>query len=607
MPQPPYPNTLSFRRLFPLLWTFVLLVTIALPTQASHGKPLELTPSQHEADVAAISQYLEDADGKLTIEQLIHPDPPQAWRPVAGTSWSFGFTHSVYWFRFDVINRNPPQADSFLEIHYPLLDNIELYTVQQGKVIQQAKAGDDLPFSSRPYKFRNFLFKPHLPQGQTISIYLRVKSSGSMLVPVLLWHEHDFYVHEEQELLIHGIYFGVLLVFILHNILLFRYSRQATYLHSTFYLSGFGLFQASLFGLGYQYLWPESPTFQHYSIPLFMLLSLFSALRFAHHFLHLERTCPRGVGVLRAVSAVPLLLLVALPFIPYSLATEASLLLVVLSAVLLMVIAAVVWFRFRGDASYFFLAWFLFLVGAIISAAGKLGWGGLGTAADHFLQLGVMLQIAIFSLALAKRMQAERELRIAMQQQTTRELEKQVRARTAELEEANRLLDAMSHTDGLTGLKNRRLFDEEFERQFKAAQRNHTQLSLAMLDIDHFKKLNDTYGHLVGDDFLRLISAVIATEIKRPLDTACRYGGEEFALILPETPPDGALTMAECIRSGVEEIRHRVGEKWVPVTISIGISTLTPSPTQQKEELVQRADKALYQAKTLGRNRVVSS
>lgn len=110
----------------------------------------------------------------------------------------------------------------------------------------------------------------------------------------------------------------------------------------------------------------------------------------------------------------------------------------------------------------------------------------------------------------------------------------------------------------------------------------------------------------MGDDYLRLIAALIAAEVKRPLDSACRYGGEEFALILPETSRDGANTLAECVRNAVASLQHQVGEEVVPVTISIGTATLFPQRDSSPTSLVKLADQALYQAKGEGRNRVIS-
>jgi diguanylate cyclase len=579
---------------------------LALPVVADELPVLHITPYQHEYDIADYSQYRVDKSGTLTITQLLDKSGEGKWKPVAGTGWSFGLSHSTYWFRFNLINNNLTDADNFLEIGYPLLDHIELYVVHQGQVIHKTAAGDALPFSARPYAFRNFLFKPPMPHGQPRSIYIRVKSEGSILVPVRLWHEHDFYSHEPRALTLQGLYFGVLLTVVLYNFLLFWFTRERSFLHFTLYVASIGLFQVALLGLGYQYLWPNSPLFQHYSIPLFMSVALFSALRFVNYFLPLRQYCPVGGPLLRTATLLTFLLLLALPYIPYEMAVKLGLLLTLLSAAVLIPTSFLVWWRARGETVYFFFAWLVFLIAIIISSSDKLGIGGLGTITDYAIQLGVLIQVITFTLALAQRMEREKQQRIAAQQQTKQELEQMVHERTAALEEANRQLDAMSHTDGLTGLRNRRMFDEELERQIKAAARNHTTLSLAMLDIDHFKKLNDAYGHQVGDDFLRLIAAEISAEVKRPMDSACRYGGEEFALILPDTPLEGAQQIAECIRSAVESLHHRVGDERVPVTISIGTVTLSPGPDDTSENLILLADKALYQAKGLGRNRVIS-
>jgi diguanylate cyclase len=605
LPMPPH-RSCPGHALHALLSGLLCLVAfLALPAHADKAPLLTLTSDRHEYDVAATAQYLVDREGDLTIAQLLRESDTRRWLPTAGTSWSFGLSDNAYWFRFRLINHTAADADTLLEIHYPLLDHIELYVVQEGRVIHQARAGDALPYAARPFPVRNFLFKPPLPQGEAVTIYARVKTKGSVLTPFILWHDHDFYRHEQQEIITHGLYFGILLAFALYNLLLFWFTREGAFFYYTLYISSLGLFQAALFGLGYQYLWPGAVVFQHYSIPLFMFIALFAALRFAASFLPLRRYCPIGVSLLRTITPLPLLLLALLAFIPYSIAIKLGLLLTLLGAGLLLLTSFIVWWRARGESGYFFFAWFTFLVASIVSATDKLGTGGLGLLADHVMQLGVVVQLAAFSVALAKRLQAEKQQRIDAQHQAKVKLEQMVTERTAELEEANRRLDAMSHTDGLTGLKNRRLFDEELDRQFRAAVRNRTPLSLAMLDIDLFKQLNDRYGHQVGDDFLRLIASVIAAEARRPLDSACRYGGEEFALILPNTSAEGVQQIAECIRSGVENIRHRVGEQWVPVTISSGTATLTPGFNDGPSTLVEAADSALYEAKTQGRNRVV--
>lgn len=181
-------------------------------------------------------------------------------------------------------------------------------------------------------------------------------------------------------------------------------------------------------------------------------------------------------------------------------------------------------------------------------------------------------------------------------------------ARIAEqrLSELNRQLETLARVDGLTGLMNRRAFDETLEAEFRQSVRNGTPLSLLLLDVDHFKAFNDIYGHPAGDACLRTVGGVLARSIRRPLDRCARYGGEEFALILPETPTDGALKVAAAIRDGLaaEGIPH-AGSDTGTLTISIGAATFAGGNSgTAKNDLISSADAALYEAKAAGRNRV---
>lgn len=176
----------------------------------------------------------------------------------------------------------------------------------------------------------------------------------------------------------------------------------------------------------------------------------------------------------------------------------------------------------------------------------------------------------------------------------------------ASLSELNERLEALARTDALTGLLNRRAFDEALEHEFRRGARTAAPLSLLMIDVDHFKAFNDTYGHPAGDDCLRKLAQCLQQTIKRPADTAARYGGEELAAILPDTSPEGAVLLAEDFRNAVRElaIPHSGSDKGI-VTVSIGVSTLGRGSTiGAHDDLVHRADEALYAAKEAGRDRV---
>lgn len=169
--------------------------------------------------------------------------------------------------------------------------------------------------------------------------------------------------------------------------------------------------------------------------------------------------------------------------------------------------------------------------------------------------------------------------------------------------QANRQLAALANQDGMTGLANRRRFDEALGDEWSRARRGRLPLSLMLVDVDHFKKFNDRFGHLAGDDCLRRVAGALGESASRPGDLAARYGGEEFALVLPDTSGEGALELAEQIRLrlAAAAIEHPDAASGL-VTVSIGVATMVPGSRAMPEEAIRAADKALYAAKAAGRN-----
>jgi diguanylate cyclase (GGDEF)-like protein/PAS domain S-box-containing protein len=174
------------------------------------------------------------------------------------------------------------------------------------------------------------------------------------------------------------------------------------------------------------------------------------------------------------------------------------------------------------------------------------------------------------------------------------------------LTEANLELQQISQQDGLTGIANRRYFDEYLVREWRRASRSAQTLALILADVDHFKAYNDCYGHQAGDDCLRRIAAVLSAEVRRPADLLARYGGEELVAALPDTSLEGALLIAENMRIAVEMLAiPHAGSTTAPhVTLSLGVAAVVPTPDTLPMWLIGAADKALYQAKAKGRNRV---
>ncbi|CAM3065107.1 diguanylate cyclase response regulator [Pseudomonas floridensis] len=193
-------------------------------------------------------------------------------------------------------------------------------------------------------------------------------------------------------------------------------------------------------------------------------------------------------------------------------------------------------------------------------------------------------------LTLLQRDEAYRALRVSQQQ----------------LLDTNLVLQRLMNSDGLTGLSNRRHFDEYLELEWRRATRDQTQLSLLMIDVDYFKAYNDSFGHLEGDEALRQVAKAIRNGCSRPSDLPARYGGEEFAMVLPNTSPGGARLIAEKLRQSVVgmNIPHIAPTEGSHLTVSIGVATAGPQVGLHSRQLILDADKGLYVAKHNGRNQV---
>ncbi len=178
---------------------------------------------------------------------------------------------------------------------------------------------------------------------------------------------------------------------------------------------------------------------------------------------------------------------------------------------------------------------------------------------------------------------------------------------TRQLEDANERLERAASTDGLTDVANRRVFDERLETEWRRCRRSQQPLSLLMIDIDHFKRFNDLYGHVAGDECLKAVAAAMSATITRAADLVARFGGDEFGAILAETDEDRSIHLAEELRRRIEKLALKDLPKPARITISIGVSTEVPGKDRLISDLIRSADASLYIAKNEGRNLVHSN
>jgi len=217
-------------------------------------------------------------------------------------------------------------------------------------------------------------------------------------------------------------------------------------------------------------------------------------------------------------------------------------------------------------------------------------------ASDYMVKIPDPIELAARVRAHSVSYRARRERDVAF---------RQLASLKTRLEHQNAELERLATRDGLTGLANRRHFDENLVVELRRAHRDRTELSLILADVDHFKRFNDRYGHVEGDECLRRVASVLGGCARRVMDLAARYGGEEFAVLLPSTPREAASGLAERMRRNVAELRlpHAGSDVAPHVTLSLGVASQRPGVAFAPEELIEVADRALYRAKETGRNR----
>jgi diguanylate cyclase (GGDEF)-like protein len=573
-------------------------------THASAG-PLTLTPW---------FDVLEDPSGALSFEQIRSPDIAARFTPSgrSGTALNFGITPSAWWLRLRLTNPGDGALDRLLEVAYARLSHLDFYAPQSDGTWQHLHTGTTQPFDSRGYAHRNFVFGIALPAHAEPTIYLRIASTTAFVVPARLWEPAAFHAFERSDYAAQAWYFGMVGAMVLFNLLLFLRLRDWLYLQYVGFALSVAFAMAAQNGLVKELLQLRSPLWSDLCTSFGYCFSIASGTLFMRRMVEAPRLLPRLDPWLKGFIAFyflsPFLFLVTGQALIKPMAVGYKLAI----AVVLSVAAYSAWLRQRS--AYFFLAAFtLVCLGAAVYALHVIGLMPTNLLTANAIQLGSTLEMILLALALADRFIQMRRERAAMQKtmidtlrHSEQRLQERVAERTMALEEANRRLEALSRTDGLTGLANRRHFDEVLASEWARSQRSGAPLALAMIDIDWFKAYNDHFGHLGGDDCLRSVAGLLAKCAARSSDLVARYGGEEFAIVSPHT------TGAQ-MQSLLKELQRALAVLALPhpstpsrcVTLCAGVAAHTAQSGDVAENLVAAADQALYQAKLAGHNAVV--
>jgi len=589
------------------------LLACVLPAMAQ--SPLLLDPGTGEVDLGPHIRYLHDPEGRLDATAALVQARTGRFQPLPASGAAFGFQRGAFWFHLRLENRTPTQPQWLLVQNYALSDRLDLYLYRaDGSVLHQA-GGDHMPFGARSVSYRHPNFMLDLPAGMPAEILLRVQSQSSMQVPLVLYTPAAFIELSRDAQLAIGLYYGILLALFFYNLVLWLALRDASYFWYLFHLSAFGLVLLTLNGLGFEYLWPNSPWLADVSVPVSICLAQLGMQQFARTFLRLRKVWPLADRISLACMGFYLVLGAASLWLPYRIATPVAAA-SVFPSICWIVAAALACLR-RGDhlARLFLAAWSMFLLGTGAFTALAFGLLPRSFFTEYGVQIGSALEMLLLSIALSYRYAALRNENERIVRRAKQHLESQVMERTGELrmaleqlEQVHARLREASRRDPLTGVYNRGWFRERFEALVEEARERRRPLALLMIDLDHFKAINDTHGHLVGDDCLRRCARIIDGTLHGYGALVARYGGEEFIAAIPGLDLLHARELAEEICSRLRQEPCRTRGPMVPVTASIGVHVLdVDDPDLASDIALQVADAALYAAKAGGRDRVVAA
>jgi diguanylate cyclase (GGDEF)-like protein len=399
-------------------------------------------------------------------------------------------------------------------------------------------------------------------------VYMRYQSQGPIDISLSLFSSPELLESLSREQLAYGIYYGCVVMLLVWSSLVFIAVREKAFLAYFAYVGTFGLYMLIHNGLAFQYLWPESPRWANTSLVAFINIALFAGLQFSRMILRAREVTPRLDLAARGLQAIAAVLLVASPFVPYKTVIAPIALLVLIGVIFMLLLGVVAMILGSRPARFYVIAWSSFLCGSVIFLLKTFGVLPHTFFTQNGWQIGSLLEMILLSMTLSTRMND---------------------------------LQHQSRTDPLTLLGNRRLFDDKLPEEFAAARAQQRPLSLLVLDIDRFKSYNDRHGHARGDQAIKAVANVLRKFARKPL-VACRYGGEEFTVILPGIDCQTAALMCERLRRAVEETLH--GD--LAITISVGYACLSRADFESEEKFFEAADAALYTAKQQGRNCVVS-
>ncbi len=466
-----------------------LLIAFVVQNAAQAQPRLETFLPEHLESVVVKVEYLADTQDQLSIDQIRDETLQEEWQPLVENYANFGYRPYPYWYRFSLSNPTDQTVSQVLAISYPLLDQVDLYRINGNGDVQHTRTGDRLPFSQRPVAHPHFLFPLRLLPGEKQDFYMRVISQGAHLVPLNLWQEIALFVDLSHEDQLHAIYFGIVIVIVFFNLLIFVALREKLYFYYSASTLFFMLFFAVMRAKLYPHVLSSTPEFHHFLMLVLPGACLLFAALFTREFLQIPKYSKRLNHLVNLIVAVSLTCLAGVFVLDSQASLEFSVLCAIPGTFLLLLMGPILAMLGNPMAWVYTVAWGTFMFGTTVTAMSKHGFLPVSFMTEYGMQVGSALEIFILNAALAYRFYREHEDKIVAQQAR---LKAHSERRDAEL----RLLQA-SMTDPVTMMPNRTCFEQRINEALE--RRGSQRIAVCAIEIVRFAEISKTLGHQNAD------------------------------------------------------------------------------------------------------------
>ena len=371
--------------------------------------------------------YIEDEGDHYSFEDILNHKYTDPLQQQAGSNFNIGISDSTYWFffklnHFSAASKRP--VERLIEIPYPPLDRIDFYSYNyQTREMRKFHSGDNLYFHERPIEHNNHVFPVLLEHNQEAFIAIRVKSKGSLRIPIKIWTPTEFHAHSQTTTMFMGMYFGIMLLMFFYNACIYVATKDRSYLLYIWYIGSLGLFQALMTGFAGEYLWPNTPILNDKFLNAFVLSICCSGILFVRSLLNIRHYYPDVDRNLRYIVIFNLILIPVSLFLPYVATLKYSIAVGILTASFCLYMGIKLAAGGDRTARFFILAWFCLLVAALIMGGVAIGVIPANVVTTNALLVGSAIEASLLSLTLADRMNTIQKQRSAAEKQAKEALE----------------------------------------------------------------------------------------------------------------------------------------------------------------------------------------